>query len=632
MIGAVLKKKYRVIKLIGTGGMSEVYLATNLVTRTNVAVKILKDECRENPEYLRRFEREGKTVLHLTQENIVHALEVGTYNDIPFIILEYVPGQTLKELLEQTGSLPQETAVNYCMQILNALSAAHESGIIHRDVKPQNVIITPDGVAKLTDFGIAKDVQASTVTFAGSSVLGSAHYLSPEQAKGQPVTEESDIYSTGIMLYEMLTGSVPFDGDSSVSIALKQINETPLPPIELNPDIFPSVNEAVLCALQKDPSLRFRSAEQMCRALKRSIKERNYHPTLQNLESESQEEDVLSEQKKATIIGNQNGNRLHISWKIAIVIGVFLMAFVGMFFGIRAIYSESIARAIVPSLKGKSLADATSRAQDYGFEIVVSEFEVSNEVDYGNVIEQSPEAGQYVKNGSTITVTVSAGPETPSVPNLIGKTYDEAVAALQSAGFTLGKVSYQVSDTAVGFVCSQVPSAGTESPEGGIVNICISATNATTSTMPSLLLKPVEDAVAIMEDLGEHRILITYDPSADPSTIDYIVMQQPLEGSTLIADMMVVLTVGGEQQYDYTSDVAYTLDIEENGVPVVITITDDINGTPVERILYSSTLEKGEKIPISVTATSKTDGIFELILYINNKEVSRKDIAFADKG
>ena len=225
--GTIVGHRYRIVKLIGTGGMAHVYLAENLATHKVVAIKVLKDEFRDDAEFLRRFEREAKAVLHLSHDNIVRAFEVGEMGDLPYIVLEYVDGRTLKDILDENGPMPPRIAVALVVQVLDALGAAHASGIIHRDVKPQNVIVMQSGKVKLMDFGIARDLNANTVTFSGATVLGSVHYLSPEQAKGQPVAEGSDLYSAGIMLYEMLTGRLPFNGENSVSIALKHINENP---------------------------------------------------------------------------------------------------------------------------------------------------------------------------------------------------------------------------------------------------------------------------------------------------------------------------------------------------------------------------------------------------------------------
>ncbi len=275
MIGTVLDRKYRIIEQIGSGGMAIVYKAINMSNRRTVAVKMLKDEYKDDAEFLRRFSREANAILTLSHENIVRAYGAGTHNGLPYLVMEYVEGRTLKALITKNGALPFRTAIGITCQILDALSAAHVHGIIHRDVKPQNVIVTDKGRVKLADFGIAREAKASTVTFSGQKLLGSVHYISPEQAKGVLATEQSDLYSVGVCLYEMLTGTVPFDADSSVSVALMHLQEKPVPPIEIEPSIPKSLNDVVLKALEKDPAVRYQTARAMRSDLVRSLSDPN---------------------------------------------------------------------------------------------------------------------------------------------------------------------------------------------------------------------------------------------------------------------------------------------------------------------------------------------------------------------
>ena len=269
----IIDGKYRVIREVGSGGMAHVYRAINMSSRKVVAVKMLREEYLNDKEFLRRFEREARASLELSHDNIVRAFGVGDDDGVPYIVLEYVEGKTLKELIQESpnGHLSVQQSIGICSQILDALSYAHAHGIIHRDVKPQNVIVTNRGRAKLADFGIAREVTASTVTFSGKNVIGSVHYISPEQAKGQPATEESDIYSAGISLYEMLTGTVPFIGDTTVATALMHLSAEATPPRELNPSVPPALNDIVMRAIEKDPKMRYSSAKLMRSDLIRSL-------------------------------------------------------------------------------------------------------------------------------------------------------------------------------------------------------------------------------------------------------------------------------------------------------------------------------------------------------------------------
>lgn len=275
MIGTILDRKYRITELIGSGGMAQVYKAINMSNRKTVAVKMLKDEYKDDAEFLRRFSREANAILTLSHENIVRAYGAGTHNGMPYLVMEYVEGHTLKDLIAMHGALPVRTAIGITCQILDALSAAHAHGIIHRDVKPQNVIVTDKGRVKLADFGIAREAKATTQTFSGSKVLGSVHYISPEQAKGTIANEQSDLYSVGVCLYEMLTGTVPFESDSTVSVALMHLQEKPVPPVQLVPDLPLSLNDIVLKALEKEPENRYKTARSMRTDLVRSLSDPN---------------------------------------------------------------------------------------------------------------------------------------------------------------------------------------------------------------------------------------------------------------------------------------------------------------------------------------------------------------------
>ena len=271
MIGTILDRRYRIVELVGTGGMAQVYKAINMSNRRPVAVKMLKEEYKNDAEFLRRFSREASAILNLSHENIVRAYGVGTHDGMPYLVMEYVEGHTLKDLIEKNGALPVRTSIGITCQILDALSAAHAHGIIHRDVKPQNVIVTDKGRVKLADFGIAREVKATTMTFTGQKVLGSVHYISPEQAKGTTAQEESDLYSVGVCLYEMLTGTVPFKADTAVSVALMHLQDKPVPPIEKKPDLPKALNDIVLKALEKEPENRYRTAREMRTDLVRSL-------------------------------------------------------------------------------------------------------------------------------------------------------------------------------------------------------------------------------------------------------------------------------------------------------------------------------------------------------------------------
>ena len=618
--GTIVGHRYRIIDLIGTGGMAHVYRAVNLSTRKIVAIKVLKDEYRNDAEFLRRFEREARAVLHLSHENIVRAFDVGETDGLPYIVLEYVDGRTLKDIIDENGPMPSRIAVALVVQVLDALDAAHAAGIIHRDVKPQNVIVMQSGKVKLMDFGIAREVDANTVTFAGSTVLGSVHYLSPEQAKGLPVTEGSDIYSAGIMLYEMLTGRVPFDGDTSVAIALKHISENPVAPIELTNKVSPALNDVILRALNKDVSRRYGAANEMSAHLRRALKEptgdfARYIPTV----------------KPQTAKKPAPKKKSHGALKIGLTVAAIILVLIGVFVVLRDVYqTESDDFEVVPTLVDRSVEESKSRAENFGFTFEIQDYENSDTVASGDVILQTPEGGMKAKRGTVIYGIVSLGPAAPIVPNLIGLSPDEARHTLEEMGLVLGNVSYRISEVAIGYVCEQSLPPDTETTNGQVIDIVISASSETTFDMPSVMDLPLNLILDQLRIASFNNVFVRY---AESNIVEdgVVYLQDPLPGTQVLPEMPVTLTVCGLPQYAYTSDIAFNIDIANSDTKIMAAVQETYNGLAYYRILYEATLEKGDKIPISFTATSDMEGTREVVLFSDGAIVKSQDFAFAAK-
>ena len=606
--------RYRIKSLIGSGGMANVYKAYDEESQRIVALKVLKDEHRGDMEFVRRFEREAQAVLMLSHENIVRSYDVGEDDGVSYIVLEYVEGKTLKEIIKEEGPLSPKTAVNYACQVLDALSHAHERGIIHRDVKPQNVIITPRGKAKLTDFGIARDAVATTRTFAGTNVIGSVHYISPEQALGDNATAGSDIYSCAIMLYEMLTGSVPFSGDNSVAVALKHLQEEIIPPIQVNSKIPRALSDVVVKAAAKNINMRYFTARQMKADLQRSLREP--HGKFARIASPRQEH------KKSTSIGIGN---------IALMVMVVLGLFATMFFIARAMRDDenvSNGEYVVPTLVGKQVSEAETLAKLRGFALEVLEYRGSEEFEEGQIIFQMPIVGTKGNEGDVIQVVVSSGSDYETVPNLVGLSVQDAIAQMQDVDLNLGTIEYGKSSLPDGQIFRQEPVAETDTFAGDVVDIWVSGTPGGNSEMPSLVAKPMllDEAIAALQEAKFARIWVHPETPDTLCTEDTVLRQSPSANVTVPSAVTVELWVCRTDLGPYCSDIVFNIDVTDTEKPVIVTAKI---AEGVEMVLYETTLPVGLQQPVSFTAYLRTGGEYECTVYVGGEEYRRTTARFA---
>ncbi len=533
--------------------MAIVYKAKDVVLNRNVAVKVLRDEFTTDNEFIRRFETEAQSAARLTHPNIVSIYDVGVDNGIYYIVMELIQGKTLKEIIvEENGPLPWKWSVNVAMQIAAALDMAHKNNIIHRDIKPHNIIITEDGVAKVTDFGIAKAVSNSTITAFGTTI-GSVHYFSPEHARGGFTDAKSDIYSLGVVMYEMLTGRVPFDADTPVSVALKHMQEEPVPPIELNPNIPEAVNKIILKALKKDPMERYQTSMELLQDLKEALKNPNGDFVEDNYDATARTQKISLDDYENMKVKENNKNKKDenkfIRWikehkKLSAILGLILLFFIA-FGGTMVVLNITNPKEVdLPNVVGLTKEEAQKQIEDAKLKFEVDKEEYNKDVEENHVISQDPtyfEKYHSVKQGSTVKVVISKGTEKATVPKVVGMKQDDAVKALEDANLKADVVEETSKKVQEGYVISQDVDENTEVSAGDSVKIHVSkGTGIKQLTMVNVVGQDADSAKSTLEGMGL-KVNITYATStADNGKVS---KQSVAEGKTIDEGTTVTLTV-----------------------------------------------------------------------------------------
>lgn len=549
MSSRLLAGRYELIEKIGEGGMAIVYKAKCRLLNRYVAIKILRPEFTKDEQFVENFRRESQAAAGLSHPNIVSVYDVGQEGNIHFIVMELVEGKTLSELIEEKGRLDYKEAINITRQVASALSLAHKNQIVHRDIKPHNILITNTGVAKLADFGIAKAVSASTIIGGNNKVMGSVHYFSPEQARGAYVDERSDIYSLGIVLYEMLTGKVPFDGDNPISIALMHIND-PMPPVSAEvPGIPPQLEKIIMKATDKYQTNRYRTADEMIedldniefitkvmgqKAFTIAGEEEKEQPAV-SVHSERERTHRKSEPAGKT---EESDKTLERANKIStgFIIGAVAVLIIAGIIGLGALlgwFSGDSEEIKVPNFVGRTFEEAQALAQETGLEIARGEDVYSPDQEEGKITSQNPTADSVVSPGKLITVYVSKGKKDGVVPKIVGMDYKKASEYLKTFGFELGIVKTESSTLPENVIIEQSVEEGSTASKGTKIDVTVSdGKGKETVKMPNLIGKTPDEANAIIDTEGLKLGDATYEETTTTAQ-NLIFWQQYPEGTEL---------------------------------------------------------------------------------------------------
>lgn len=638
-VGKRLDGRYEVQEIIGVGGMSVVYKAYDNLDDRIVAVKILKDEYSNDADFVRRFKNESKAIAVLSHPNIVKVYDVSFGEKVQYIVMEYVDGITLKEYIQKQHIITWNDAVFFTTQILRALQHAHDKGIVHRDIKPQNIILLPNGNIKVTDFGIARFSRTETKTLT-ENAIGSVHYISPEQAKGEFTDERADIYSVGVVLYEMLAGKVPFDADSAVSVALMQLQKEPKKLTEINPNIPLGIEQICFHAMQKNPDERYQTATEMLLDIEEVIrnpqatfdytyfvdKEPTKYVFKEDLAPKAEDSDEY-EEEEAVDDYDPNHKKKVIT---AVVIGVVLLiaAVVGM-----VIFMTQGVNAKTHQLEnfvGQSYDDlASSDEYDYVF---VAEYEKTDEYNPGTVISQMPEAGERVISGSTVTLYVAASNQDIEVPNLYEYTVDAAERVLNASNLTNYTVSEVSSETVdEGSVIYTEPKAGSVVSSDTPIIIYVSSgpttTQVSTFTVPNVVGLSQTDAQEFLEKTGFKNVNVETQDSAIRRGV--VLSQSPRSGSSAREDERITITVStgtppttAPKQYSITLNITLPSEIDSStgkapNDTLVVSVNGKsystqsvtLDGSTVEVVIPNQTAGSNVNVLVELTEISATHSL-----------------------
>lgn len=643
-IGKRLDGRYEIHELLGVGGMAYVYKAYDNIEKRWVAVKILKEELAGNSDFLRRFRNESKAIAVLSHPNIVKVYDVSFGDRIQYIVMEYIDGITLKQYIEQQGEIKWRKALYFTVQILRALQHAHEKGIIHRDIKPQNIMLLEDGTIKVTDFGIARFSQAETQTMTDKAI-GSVHYIAPEQARGGYINDKADIYSVGVMLYEMLTGQLPFVADNAVSVAIMQMQAEPTPPSRINPSIPKGLEEITMHAMEKNPAQRFPSAADMLEDVERFRRnpeivfhydeqvDRAYAGTSADIYGNVQQNAAPQKyndnyEYEEEYVRSQNGARASniIKGIVAAVIVVALVA--GGIFGWRYLQNLTTStnktsdEIVLPNFVGMIYDTDIKDNPDYA--------DFTFEITYGNVpskqpgevLRQNPVASMPVKKGKTVLLTVNGEAEQVVVEDVKGYEKQDAYDALKALNLSPKMQAVADDDTAVGYVVKTDPAAGSTVSTGTTVTIYVSSGPSTESAViPNIVGYQYSTAKEELEAAG-FVVTAEYDDESDKDE-NTVLSVSPNEGEKAKKGSVVTVTVSSGKGAQ--KDVYYDIPLP-GGVSDDLTMKIYVDGTLVE----TRTVNPSTSPYSNMTFTGK--GRANLVITLNDQQYITAEIDYTTQS
>ena len=643
-IGKRLDGRYEIHELLGVGGMAYVYKAYDNIEKRWVAIKILKEELAGNSDFLRRFRNESKAIAVLSHPNIVKVYDVSFGDRIQYIVMEYIDGITLKQYIEQQGEIKWREALYFTVQILRALQHAHEKGIIHRDIKPQNIMLLEDGTIKVTDFGIARFSQAETQTMTDKAI-GSVHYIAPEQARGGYINDKADIYSVGVMLYEMLTGQLPFVADNAVSVAIMQMQAEPTPPSRINPSIPKGLEEITMHAMEKNPAQRFPSAADMLEDVERFRRnpeivfrygeqvDRAYAGTSADIYGNVQQNAAPQKyndnyEYEEEYVRSKNGARASniIKGIVAAVIVVALV--VGGIFGWRYLQNLTTStnktsdEIVLPNFVGRIYAsdiEGNSEYADLTFEITYGNVPSKQP---GEVLRQTPAAGMTVKKGKTVSLTVNGEAEQVVVEDVKGYKQQDAYDALKALNLSPKIQAIADDDTAVGYVVKTDPAAGSTVSTGTAVTIYVSSGPSTESAViPNIVGYQYSTAKEELEAAG-FVVTAEYDDESDKDE-NTVLSVSPNEGEKAKKGSVVTVTVSSGKGAQ--KDVYYDIPLP-GGVSDDLTMKIYVDGTLIE----TRTVNPSTSPYSNMTFTGK--GRANLVITLNDQQYITAEIDYTTQS